>query len=254
MCLIAIAWRAHPAFDLIVAGNRDEAYARPTAALGFWESAPQVLAGRDLEAGGTWMGITCSGRFAAITNFRDASAKRSHARSRGLLVAQFLTSTIPAAQMMAHARATRNDYQGFNLVLADDTSCMTYDSHADTVTDCAPGVVVLSNGPIGAPWPKCTYAESAMRSNLCKYDIIKNCLEFLMDTKIPTDADLPATGMPIEKERALGAVFVSIPPHYGTRSSAVFTRSAQEISATEISFAAAGCIGQKSVSVAKTVA
>ena len=97
MCLILMAYRVHSDYELLVAANRDEFYDRPTAPLAFWDDHPALLAGRDLQEGGAWMGLSGAGRFAALTNYRDPSTQRSDARSRGLLVSGFLTSDACAA-------------------------------------------------------------------------------------------------------------------------------------------------------------
>ena len=122
MCLILVAWQLHPEYPLVIAANRDEFFARPTAPAGFWMDAPQVLAGRDLDAGGTWMGVTRGGRFAALTNFRDPAQNRSGAPSRGKLVADFLTSDAPAQTYLADVAPHGNRCNGYNLLVGDGAS------------------------------------------------------------------------------------------------------------------------------------
>ena len=122
MCLILVAWRVHPDYPLVVAANRDEFFPRPTAPAAFWKDSPQVLAGRDLEAGGTWMGVTRSGRFAALTNFRDPSQMRKGAPSRGKLVTDFLTSIDAPETFLRRITGYGSRCNGYNLLVGDGES------------------------------------------------------------------------------------------------------------------------------------
>ena len=119
MCLILLAWQAHPDFPLVVAANRDEFFARPSAGAAFWPDSPNVFAGRDLEAGGTWLGISRQGRFAALTNFREARRPCADAPSRGMLTADFLTSCQDMDDYLAQVAARADAFNGFNLLLGD---------------------------------------------------------------------------------------------------------------------------------------
>ncbi|HLM67041.1 MAG TPA: NRDE family protein, partial [Longimicrobium sp.] len=169
MCLIAFAHAAHPAFRLVVAANRDEAYARPTVPAGWWADAPDVLAGRDLREGGTWMGVTRGGRFAAVTNFRDPGfAQIAGAPSRGALVADFLRGPADAdAEAYAHALSARAaEYNGFNLLVGDAVGLFYLSNRAPGVRRLEPGVYALSNHLLDTPWPKVVRARRAMADAL----------------------------------------------------------------------------------------
>ena len=163
MCLICVAWQRHPRHRLVVAANRDEYHARPAAAAHWWEDAPGVLAGRDLEAGGTWMGITRGGRFAAVTNYRDpAAARRTGAPSRGALVRAFLTGGEPAPAFLDRVAREGHRYDGFSLLAMDGETLGFVSNRARGVTLLEPGVFGLSNHLLDTPWPKVTSGKAEM--------------------------------------------------------------------------------------------
>ncbi len=226
MCLIAFAWRADADFPLVVAGNRDEFFARPTTSAA-WSADDRVLAGRDLRSGGTWMGVTRDGRFAALTNHRDPAAFRSDAPSRGELVDRVLRARHPGGTLddIAHDGARFN---GFNLIVAQwgDADAMTVVSHpgASTTGSIGAGIHGLSNARLDTPWPKVTALQQRLRSALAstraRDDLIARLFDALADPRIAADAELPHTGVPHAFERALSAAFIRT-PGYGTRSSTV---------------------------------
>jgi uncharacterized protein with NRDE domain len=223
MCLIVVAWRARPDLPLVVAANRDEWRRRPAEPARWWES-PAILAGRDLEAGGTWMGITREGRFAAVTNFRDPSDKRPTARSRGALVTEFLSSdatpTAFAQSLIPHVR----DYNGFNLILGDGESLAYFGSREGEAREIAPGVHGLSNHLLDEPWPKVTRGREAMEAALADADPAPRLFKLLSDTAGAPDEILPRTGVGIEWERRLASPLIT-GEDYGTRASTVVTVS-----------------------------
>ena len=223
MCLIVVAWRARPDLPLVVAANRDEWRRRPAEPAHWWKS-PAILAGRDLEAGGTWMGITREGRFAAVTNFRDPSDKRSTARSRGTLVTEFLSSTLaPLAfceQLQPHVR----EYNGFNLILGDGRTLAYFGSREGEAREIAPGVHGLSNHLLDEPWPKVILGREAMALALGEDDPAPTLFEMLSDTKGAPDERLPRTGVGIEWERRLASALIT-GEDYGTRASTVISIS-----------------------------
>ncbi|HEX6909714.1 MAG TPA: NRDE family protein [Longimicrobium sp.] len=228
MCLIAVAWNAHPALRLVVAANRDELYARPATPAGWWPDAPDVLAGRDLREGGTWMGVTREGRFAAVTNFRDPGlAQLSDAPSRGALVADFLRGTADA-EAYAHDLASRAAaYNGFNLLVGDDGSLFYLSNRAEGVRRLEPGVYGLSNHLLDTPWPKVVRTKAAMADALARADGAgegweSGLWEMLADRVIAADDDLPDTGVGAERERLLSPPFIR-GDVYGTRASTVLT-------------------------------
>ena len=218
MCLIAIAWQAHPDFPLVVAANRDEWRDRPALPAHWWEDHPGLLAGRDLQAGGTWMGVTPAGRFAAVTNFRDPSDRRSTALSRGTLVAGFLLgSETPGAYLRGLAdRAAQ--YNGFNLLLGDGDSLLYFGSREGEVRAVEPGVHALSNHLLDEPWPKVQRARAALAAMLGDGD--EPLFAMLSDATPAPDSQLPDTGVGIERERMLSPILIT-GADYGTRASTV---------------------------------
>ena len=223
MCLILVAWRAHPEYPLVVAANRDEYYRRPTAPAAFWPDHPQVLAGRDLEAGGTWMGITRQGRFSALTNFRDPSRQQPRAPSRGRLVADFLTGDQSIDDCLDGLDASA--YNGFNLLLGDGEKLVAFSNVSGERHDLKPGIYGLSNALLDTPWPKVGAGKTALEAALNALPDEHRLWTLLRDQGTHPDDVLPATGVPLEWERLLSAAFV-LSPDYGTRSSTILTLSA----------------------------
>ena len=162
MCLILVAWRVHADYPLVVAANRDEFFARPTAPAAFWNDAPQVLAGRDLDAGGTWMGVTRSGRFAALTNFRDPAQNRIGAPSRGALVAGFLRGREAPQTYFEGIAARRRECNGYNLLACDGETLCWSSNMGGRPRSLAPGVYGVSNHLLDTPWPKVGAGKTAL--------------------------------------------------------------------------------------------
>ncbi len=241
MCLIVVAWRVHPEYPLVVAANRDEFRARPTAAAARWPDAPQVVAGRDLEAGGTWLGATDAGRFAAVTNVREPG-RPPGARSRGHLTRDFLTGTAPPGDFAAGIPGEA--YSGFNLLLSDGRT-LWYRSNRDGAARPLPtGIHGVSNHLLDTPWPKLTTAKARFAEALRRLPDESPFFDLLADDEIVPDEALPATGVPLEWERRLSAVFVRS-PDYGTRASTLLVRRADGGGfLLERSFDAAGPIGE----------
>ncbi|PKO83970.1 MAG: hypothetical protein CVU17_05100 [Betaproteobacteria bacterium HGW-Betaproteobacteria-11] len=221
MCLILIAWQCQPTHPLLVAANRDEFFVRPTAPAAFWPDAPQILAGRDLEAGGSWLGITRGGRFAALTNFRDPAQQRPGAASRGLLVAGFLRSTQQPEDYLAAIDGRR--YNGYNLLLGDGESLWWASNVSGERRLLPPGIYGLSNHLLDTPWPKVGAGKTALSRALAALPDEAPLFALLHDDRVHPDPLLPATGVPLEWERLLSAAFVKS-DDYGTRSSTVITR------------------------------
>ena len=220
MCLILVAWRVHSAYPLVVAANRDEFFARPTEPAAFWKKSPQVLAGRDGEAGGTWMGITRFGRFAALTNFRDPAQNRSGAPSRGALVADFLTGT-EAPQVCLERIAMRgSDYNGYNLLAGDGETLWWSSNMGGEPRQLEPGIYGVSNHLLDTPWPKVGAGKTALAQALERLPDDRALFSLLQDDGIHADEHLPQTGIPLDWERLLSSAFVKS-PDYGTRSCTV---------------------------------
>jgi uncharacterized protein with NRDE domain len=222
MCIILVAWRAHPAYPLVVAANRDEFYSRPTAAARFWTDDRRVLAGRDLEGGGTWLGVTRSGRFACLTNYRDPGSQRDNANSRGHLVADFLTSRMGAETYMKNAAATAGEFNGYNLLVGDGDSLTWFSNVTGEGKLLPPGIYGVSNDLLDTPWPKVAAAKSALSSALAALPQDGKLFELLRDDTIHPDEALPRTGVSMEWERLLSAAFVRA-SGYGTRNSTLVT-------------------------------
>jgi uncharacterized protein with NRDE domain len=220
MCLLAIAWKTHPRWRLLLAGNRDEFHGRPAAALDRWEHLPGVLAGRDLQSGGTWAGVDVRGRMAVVTNVRDPAIRKPGAPSRGALVTEFLGGRDSAASQAQRLQASALDYAPFNLLLADGDSCEYLgNTPAPKRATLAPGVHGLSNGALDAPWPKVVTLRERLAEWIAAARQDPSPLWAALADETPTaDAALPDTGVGIELERMLSPAFVR-GASYGTRAS-----------------------------------
>jgi uncharacterized protein with NRDE domain len=236
VCLILFAHRAHPAYRLVVAANRDEWFRRPTATAAFWPDAPHVLAGRDLEANGTWLGVTRTGRFAALTNFRDAENRRTDLPSRGALVSDFLTSEVAPEAYLRALRAEAGRYNGFSLLVADAGSMRYFSNRENDVRELPAGVYGLSNHLLDAPWPKVRAGKARLSAQLDGALSAERLLEILDDTHPAPDDELPRTGVSLDWERQLSPLRIRA-GEYGTRSSTVLLISTEgEVSYLERSF------------------
>ena len=223
MCLIAVAHRAHPDYPLLLAANRDEYYARPTEGIHFWDSVPGLLAGKDLEAGGTWLGITRSGRFAAITNYRNPPLHPDKPRSRGELPLNFLSGKDDPADYLANIDGGR--YAGFNLVVGTPGRLCYYSNVEDRVRELPAGIYSLCNGPLDGGWPK-QVESNARLGDLLAGKITHEALAAAVDDRATApDPALPDTGVGLELERALSPQFIVL-PEYGTRATTTLSVAA----------------------------
>jgi uncharacterized protein with NRDE domain len=219
VCLIAFAWRSHPRYRLVVAANRDEYFGRPAAPAAFWDDHANVLAGRDLEAGGTWLGIALDGRFAALTNYRNPADKRTGAPSRGALVADFLTGRASAPEYAQLVEKRAADYNGFSLLVGDVGSMFFFSNRGGSAARVAPGVHGLSNHLLDTPWPKVEKAKAALAALLdAPFDSLA-MFGLLNDMGRASDAELPSTGVSLELEERLSAIRILAVGGYGTRCS-----------------------------------
>ncbi len=220
MCLIVVAWRCRADLALLVAANRDEWRERPAEPARWWDEPAGLLAGRDLQAGGTWMGVTRSGRFAAVTNFRDPAERRSTARSRGGLVTEFLAGAAGPAEYLRALASRAHEYNGFNLLVGDGNELWYFGSREGQARAVEPGVHGLSNHVLDEPWPKVTAGRAAMRSALEEDDPAPRLFALLSDRTAVRDAQLPDTGVGLEWERRLSSALI-VGADYGTRCSTV---------------------------------
>ncbi|HVO51519.1 MAG TPA: NRDE family protein [Thermoanaerobaculia bacterium] len=246
MCLIVLAWRVSPAVRLAVAANRDEFFAREAAPAAWWADAPDVFAGRDLRSGGTWLGVTRSGRFAALTNFRDMSvAKKDAATSRGALVREFLRMEESAADYASRLRAGSGAFEGFNLLLFDGRDLVSYSNVEGAPVVLPPGVYGLSNHLLETPWPKVVAARErlaeAALAGAAPQNLEASLLALLSDRAVAPDGALPDTGLPLAWERALSAAFVVL-PDYGTRASTAVVVTGERVRFVERSFGEGGTL------------
>ena len=225
MCLLVIAWQAHPRYRLVVAANRDEYHERPAAALAKWPEPPGILAGRDLRARGTWLAVDAERRFGVVTNFRELQPPRQGAPSRGELIPCYLSASADACGFFAELEPHAHRYAGFNLLLSDAGS-LWYGSNRATpfARPLRPGVYGLSNELLDTPWPKLQRVRRGFEAWLGRAGASPaELFELLGDrTRVADDAALPAgrSGLPREWERVLSAPFV-LHPEYGTRCSTV---------------------------------
>lgn len=221
MCLILIALQQHPRYPLVIAANRDEYFDRPAAPAHFWPEAPQLLAGRDLKAGGTWLGITRQGRIAAVTNVREPGRHRPDALSRGELTSQFLLGHARAADYLQQLQARAEHYNGFNLICGDLQQLYHYSNRSGAPTALRPGLHGISNHLLDTPWPKVTGGKTALARVLAQPEFTLDELLALLNQRDPApDDQLPDTGVGLLVERALSSRFIHAPAmNYGTRVS-----------------------------------
>ncbi len=216
VCLIVFAWRPDHTQPLIVAANRDEFYARPSLSLAQWLDAPQVYAGRDQEAGGTWLGVGADGRFAALTNIRDPHQPPAR-KSRGELVARFLSGSQPIDQYLADVHGRAIEYAGFNLLLGTRQELWHYNANDTAPTRLSPGIYGLSNAQLDTPWPKLLKAKAAL-AEVLDDPHPDALLAILGDAQPAAFTELPDTGVGLATESLLSSVFIAS-PSYGTRAS-----------------------------------
>jgi len=221
MCLLLMAYEVHPRYRLILLANRDEFYDRPTAAAAYWEDAPNLLAGRDLVHGGTWLGITGGGRLAALTNYREPHAARKHAPSRGALASDFLKSETGAKDYLERLRGAGLAYNGYNLLVGDPEDLYCYSNKSGEVARLVPGIHGLSNHLLDTPWPKVVRGRNALAELAAAGKVsLADLFAVLADRAQAPDEQLPDTGVGLEMERLLSSIFITS-ARYGTRCSTV---------------------------------
>jgi len=238
MCLILFAYHVHPSYPLILAANRDEYYQRPTRPLGFWSDDESILAGRDLEAKGTWLGFSRDGRWAALTNFRGSLVPLADAPSRGDLVRDYLAGVEPPEAYMGRVQTAGSRYNGFNLLVGDPGCLLYYSNQGPGVQSLRPGVHGLSTCLLGTQWPKIVKGKSGLAALVSKGSVMQKegFFRLLEDRSLPAEEDIPLTGLDRNWERVLSPLFVES-EDYGTRSSSViFMAASGQVSFAERTF------------------
>ncbi len=221
MCLIFLSLHNHPNYKLIVAANRDEFYNRKTASAHFWKDHPTLLGGRDLEASGTWMGMTTSGRISMLTNYRDPQNINPNAPSRGQLVSDYLIGNISGDDYLKKISVHGKEYNGFNLINGSVDELHYYSNYAKGIQQIKSGLHGLSNHLLDTNWPKVERGKEKLKPILAQSKINSDDLfDFLYDGKRAADITLPNTGLSLERERALSSMFIKT-DNYGSRCSTV---------------------------------
>jgi uncharacterized protein with NRDE domain len=218
MCLILLMWRVHPEYPCVLAANRDEFHGRPTEAAGWWPEIPDLLAGKDMEAGGTWLGITRGGRFAALTNYRDPALVRHGVPSRGKLVTGFLGSRESVADALERLRRVGETYNPFNMIVSDGDRLGIFESVRRDGRELGAGIYGLSNHLLDTPWPKVRIGKSRLTEALTHLQDETAVMRLLRDDQPAPDEELPQTGITLEWERLVSSAFVRA-GEYGTRCS-----------------------------------
>ena len=217
MCLLLFAYKTHPKYKLILSANRDEFYNRNTQEAHFWEENTDVLAGKDLVAGGTWLGINKNGYFAALTNFRNGQNTTKNALSRGFLTKNYLLNGGDPISYLFRTQFQASKYNGFNLLVADKDNLMYYSNQEKIIKTLHSGVYGLSNHLLNTDWEKVTRGKEKLSEYIKNEDLdTKSLLDFMSDAT-PASV-LPSTGVPLEWEKTLSPMFIRS-PEYGTRCS-----------------------------------
>lgn len=238
MCLILFAYRVHPRYPLIMAANRDEFYGRPSAQAHRWEDMPHIIAGRDLLKQGTWIGVSETGQFASLTNYRNPLEQAEGKRSRGELIANFLKEQQSPAEYMQQMAADRHDYPGYNLLVGDRDNLYYYSNVGDEIMPLQPGIYGISNHLLNTDWPKVRLGKQGLEQIIRHMDgeqineqkLSDQLFALLQWTDRPEDEELPSTGVSLEWERLLSSIFIhSHEQAYGTRSSTILLMSDEEM-------------------------
>jgi uncharacterized protein with NRDE domain len=223
MCLILFAYKTSPRWPLILASNRDESYARPTQSAEFWADSNGLLAGRDLDKGGTWLGLTKRGRFAAVTNYREGAQQPNYPKSRGVLVENFLRGHVQSLDYLEQVRSEQHLYAGFGCLLGDLSNLYFYSNRSDEIECVQTGVHGLSNAFLNTPWPKLEKGKQQLHRLITAESSLNAevLLEMLADRETFEQDQLPQTGVDSHREKVLSSKFIAVDERYGTKSSTV---------------------------------
>ena len=230
MCIVALAWHILDDVPLCLISNRDEFYLRPTRALTAWENSP-IIAGQDLQSGGTWMGVTQAGKWAVLTNFRDATDQKQYPTSRGHLIQNFLESNLNPIRFAQELEKRQCDYAGFNLFIGDKHQAVYMSNRGEAPQVLASGVYVVSNGLMSEHWEKTKHLRKRFTQELLpmlqyavtpETDLEYAIWDILEDERKIIPELLPQTGMSLDREELLSSTFIQSAV-YGTRCSNFLT-------------------------------
>jgi len=245
MCLIAFDWSPASDIPLTLLANRDEFHARPALPVHWWEGA-QLLAGQDLQSGGSWLGVTLSGRLAAVTNHRAPQRFDLQKMSRGDVVTQFLQGKASAMDFCLQLQHRAHLYNDFNLLVFDGSVLLGFESRRNRIVVPTPGVCALSNADFDTDWPKALTLKDRLRRTLFKYETSlpseDELLDLLSDEAQAPDGLLPNTGLPLARERLLSSAFIRS-ADYGTRASSLVRFWHRRVTFVERRFDASGPLG-----------
>lgn len=223
MCLIVFSYKSNPSYPFVLATNRDEFYGRPTQAAHIWQTSPKIIAGKDKEAGGTWLGVSETGRFAALTNHRKMDDVKEDTTSRGIIVKDFLLSERNPREYLGELQRDGDQFNGFNLIAGNFDDLYYMSNRKEGIYKIKPGIHAVSNAFLNTPWPKTVYAAEVFQEILNNGGADEEKLFEMLkhDERYPIDR-LPDTGLPKEMEKAVSSVFIQT-DNYGTRSSTLLT-------------------------------
>lgn len=227
MCLIAFAYKVSPEYPLILIANRDEFYERPTQKAHFWnvDRKTKMLAGKDLKGGGTWLGLGENGKWGAVTNYRDIDHIKKEATTRGNLIPNFLKSSQSAKEYLLDIKENASQYNGFNLLLGDETGIFHFSNVSGLITKLEPGIHGVSNALLNTPWPKLNYAKEALSKRVKENNFAEEELfQILKDKTKAQENDLPETGLSKTFEKEVSSVFIDT-QGYGTRCSTLLLKN-----------------------------
>lgn len=227
MCILAVAYNVHPQFPLILITNRDEFYHRPTLPIHSWqeEGQPEIIAGKDLEAGGTWLGMHQNGNLGILTNYRDLKNIQINAPSRGHIITEYLLSNETALQYLQKLKTKAGEYNGFNIILSDSKGLYHFSNHSKEITQLKPGIYGLSNALLDTPWPKLVKLKSDFTQSIAQNNLQPaHLFQILKNQEKAAEEELPQTGLDDQMEKAVSSIFIQT-SNYGTRcSTLIFKR------------------------------